>query len=155
MLSLYLLSILTVREKAAFLSAWLFHSAPYVTVALTLQSDPSGHPQLSHVPAADKSRSCDSEGHILQIPGRDSWKSFCDHKWTGEPASFHRTSDIPTVAGRSKHLSPSWGGPPSRGQCPPASTSRRPLMPKRMQLTQAGVQTAPLSNRTQNSLSLS
>lgn len=105
--SLYLLSILTVRERAAFLSAWLCHSAPCVMVALTLQSDPSEHPQLSHVPAADKSRSCDSEEHILQIPDHASWKSFCDHKWTGGPASFHGTSGIPTVAGRSKHLSPS------------------------------------------------
>lgn len=43
------------------MSAWLFHSTLYVMVALTLQSDPSGHSQLSHVPAADKQFSCDSE----------------------------------------------------------------------------------------------
>lgn len=50
---MYLLSLPTVRERAASLSAWLFHSTPYVTVALTLQSDLSGHSQLSHFPAAD------------------------------------------------------------------------------------------------------
>lgn len=129
MWSLYLLTILTVRERAAFLSACLFHSAPYVMVALILQSDPSGHPQLSHVPAADKSRSCDSEEHTLQIPGHASWKSFCCHKWTGGPESFHRTSGIPTVAGRSKHLSPSWSGPPRSYPHCPARAGVHPLQP--------------------------
>lgn len=97
-----------------------FRSILYVMVALTLQSDPSGHSQLSHVPAADKLCSCDSEEHHLQIPGHASWKSFCDHSWTDGPASFHRTSDTPTAAGWSKHLSPfmGWSSQELSPHCP-------------------------------------